>query len=436
MKKASLTIVVLVLLAALATSPAWAGGPQCANGSHFSYGPLTPYAQWTFTGTGGSVITNFDVKAPNEDNGFPVGTPPRDCAPTATATIDATEVTKVADANGNPIDPVSEDGTSLGDAISAAFAFVPNPWANFSPGDGTTIVVTLSNPNVDPLNYGDYDVKLAAHDNGAGIGVGDGPHFTLKLRAQPCTNTIPDVTITKLIGDPPGVLGTVPLTFTARDICDDIESMTATVTSSGGAVNQSISVSISPGLPVPALATGTATGSFTPYGGTGSPGTADALAFTDVSGNRSGIGNYSITAQATDQSNVTGSDTWTFDVNYAVTFTKQSVPSGCSSAHTGACHADFQFTVTRSGISSDGAFMYDHTVVVVLVRNSDNAVVATHPYCNTAVTTCTQIDSTVPTYLTVFGHPGGIVQAYHAEVWFINVDGTLTKQATSISLSF
>ena len=438
--KAPLTLWLIVLLFALTTSSAWAADHgHCSNASHFTYGPLTPYAQWTFAGTGGSPITtNFQVTAPNDPGGFPVGNPPRDCAQTSSANIEATEVCKTADANGNPIIPCTEeDGSPVGDAISGAFAFAPNPWANFSPGDSTNIVVTVSNPNLDPSDYGDYDVKLAAHDNGSGIGVGDGPHFTIKLRSQPCTATIPDITITKLNGDPPGILGSVPLTFTARDMCDSIVSMAAVVASSGGAVNQNISVSVNPGLPVPANTTGTATGSFSPYGGSGSPGTTDASAFTDVAGNRSGIGNYTITASATDQGGNIGTDTWTFDVNYAVTFTKQSVPAGCTPTHvSSACHADFQFTVMRSSVSSDGAFMFDHTVVVNLVRNSDSVVVASHPYGTMAVTSYTQIIPSVPTYQTTFNHPGGAVQAYHAEVYFVNVDGTATLQATSTSLSF
>jgi hypothetical protein len=422
---------------ALGTTAAWASnGHNCDTGSHFSYGPLTPYAQWTFTGSGGSsVTTNFQVTAPS-GTGFPVGNPPRDCAPSATAAIEATEVTKVADANGNPITPVSEDGTSLGDAISAAFSFSPNPWSNFSPGDNTSIVVAVSNPNVDVSDYGDYDIKLAAHDNGAGIGVGNGPHFTLKLRAQSCLNTIPDVTITKLNGDPPGVLGPVPLTFTARDVCDNIVSMVAAVTSSGGMVNQTLSLATNPGLPVPALTTGTATGSLTPYGGAGSPGTSDTSAFTNVVGNRSGIGNYTISAQATDQDNEAGSDSWSFDVNYAVTFTKQSVPSGCSPTHAiGPCYAELQFTVNRSTASSDGAFMYDHTVVVALLDSSNN-VIATHPYGTNSVSSYTQITPAVPAYTTTFGHPTGPIRTYHAVVYFMNVDGSLIPQATSGPLTF
>jgi hypothetical protein len=285
---------------------------------------------------------------------------------------------------------------------------------------------------------GDYDVKLAAHDNGSGIGVGPGPHFVIKLRAQTCTDTIPNVSITELNGDPPGILGLVPLTFTARDTCDAINSMTAAVTSSGGAVNQAISVTVTPGLPVPANSIGTAAGSFTPYGGTGSPGTTDALAFTDVAGNRSGIGNYTITANATDAAANTGSDSWTFNVDYAVSFTKQFVPPGCSPLHAGPCNGQFHFTVNRSSAVSpdDGAFMYDHTVVVYLVRDSDNVVVAAHPYGTAAVTSYTQIIAAVPDYETVFNHPGGAIQSYHAEVWFVNVDGTSIKEATSISLSF
>ncbi len=44
------------------------------------------------------------------------------------------------------------------------------------------------------------------------------------------------------------------------------------------------------------------------------------------------------------------------------------------------CKGRFHFTVNRSNITSDGAFMYDRTVVVKLVRDSDNVVVKEHAY--------------------------------------------------------
>jgi hypothetical protein len=297
--------------------------------------------------------------------------------------------------------------------------------------------VTVSNPNVDPADYGDYDVKLAAHDNGAGIGVGSGPHFTLKLRVQPCLDTLPDVSITKLVGDPPGVLGTVPVTFTGRDSCDAIDSMTATVASSGGAVNQNISLSVTPSLPIPALTTATATGSFTPYGGSGAAGTTDALAFTNVSGNRSGIGNYMVTAQAIDHNNGSGADSWSFDVNYTLRFTKQYIPSTCIPGRVPmGCQAELNFVANRSNSSSDGAFMFDHTVIVALLDSSNN-VVATHPYGVGSVSAFTQINPLVPMYLTTFIHPTGKpIQTYHAVVYFVNIDGSLVAQATSDPLTF
>ena len=84
--------------------------------------------------------------------------------------------------------------------------------------------------------------------------------------------------------------------------------------------------------------------------------------------------------------------------------------------------------------------MFDHTVVVELVR-SDNTVAATHVFGTAgSINDVVQIDQTNLVYQTNFrhgdlpGNPG--LTSYKLRVYFLDVDGNLVLQAESSSLSF
>jgi len=83
--------------------------------------------------------------------------------------------------------------------------------------------------------------------------------------------------------------------------------------------------------------------------------------------------------------------------------------------------------------------MFDHTVTVKLKRVSDNTYVGNHEYSTGAVNDYVQITGKTPEYQTHFkrGDIGAIGPvAYVAEVWFLNVDGLATLQATSNQVTF
>ncbi len=432
-----------------ALAAAKCGGADIANGP-FTYTALG-VTQATFNGSGGAPLsTSFSITAPSVDprqqtdaaDVFP-GEGDLPCTSTAFATISALEIQKVGDADGNPIDIVNIDPASpLGQLISGAFSLSPTSHT-FGIGETITVTVEIGNPGVSAADYGDYDIKLAAQAPGYGIGVGNGPHFLLSLRAPTATDTTPPVvTVTKPTGDE--ILGAISVEIQAYDpntppVATGLASMSATVSSAGGTVNNlSIPLTLDQTLPVAAGVTVTGTGSFTPTGGTGSAGTTDALAFTSSS--RSGIGSYTINAQATDGAGNTGYGSKSFNVKYNVTFTKAFSTTACQSGGNGNCTGQFKFAVNRSNTTSDGDFMYDKTVVVKLVRKSDSALMATH-ICGTAsILSQVQIDTT-PLYQTNFRRsdlsgspttPG----TYRAEVYFYDVDNNLVLQGTSDDVTF
>ena len=430
--------------------------PQKCGGADIANGPFTystpSITQTTFNGTVGSPLsTSFTITAPSvkgqNDSGvvdvFPGEGNDQDCSPTAYATIGVLEISKVADAYGNPMDvPVSLDSV-LGAAIVSAFTLTPASYT-FGIGETITVNVTVSNPNLSSAYYyGEYDIKLAAHAPAYGIGVGNGPHFFLTLQGASATDTTPPVvSVTKPSGDE--ILGVIGVEVTAFDptgpAASGLASVSASVSSAGGTVwALPISLTFAPSLPQLAGVVVTGTGSFTPTGGApgSTAGTTNAAAFTSAS--RSGIGSYTINAQATDVAGNVGYGSRNFNVKYDVAFTDQSVPNGCNAGNLSPCAGRFKFTVKRSNVTSDGAFMFDHTVVVKLVR-SDNTVVATHVFGTTSINDVVQIDSTGPVYKTTFRHsdlPGNPGYAtYKLEVYFLDVDGNLMLQATSSSLSF
>ncbi len=456
MRRLGLTVVgALIFLTAL-SSLVWAaekcGGADIANGP-LTYTPLG-VSQATFTGSDGSpVTTSFNVTAPSVDpkqqtdapDVFPGQGNNDPCSGIAAATIAPVEVQQVGDTNGQPIDPVDIDLSSgLGLAIAGAFVLTPGSYT-FGIGETVSVTVVVTDPHVtDAEYYGDYDVKLAAKAPGYGIGVGNGPHFLLRLRGVTATDTTPPVvTVTKPSGDE--FLGVIAVEVQAYDPISPLPatglaSLSATVSSAGGAVsNAPIPLTLLPTLPVVAGVTVTGTGSFTPRGGApgAGPGTSDTEAFTNAA--PSGIGTYTISAQAKDGAGNIGYDSKTFKVNYAVTFTKADSTNPCQSGGNANCMGQFQFTVNRSNITSDGAFMFDHTVAVVLVRTGDNVVLATHYYGTGDIKSVVQIDSTGPTYKTNFkrgdiGASGPV--AYTANVYVLDVDGNYALQATSIPVTF
>jgi hypothetical protein len=442
----------------LASGSAFAqgGGPQKCGGADIANGPFiysTPsITQTTFNGTGGSSIsTSFSITAPSKEGKndpdvidvFPGEGNDQVCSPTADATISALEISKVGDATGTPLDvPISLNPfLGVGRAIANAFGLTPHNYT-FGIGETITVNVVVSNPNLNSIDYGDYDIKLAAKAPGYGIGVGDGPHFFLSLRAASATDTTPPVvSVTKPSGDE--VLGVIGVEITAFDptgpVASGLASISASVSSTGGMVSELISLALDQPLAQPAGVVVTGTGSFTPTGGApgSTAGTTDEAAFTSAS--RSGIGSYTINAQASDVAGNLGDGSKSFNVKYDVAFTDQSVPNGCNASNLNPCAGRFKFTVRRSNVTSDGAFMFDHTVVVKLVR-SDNTIAATHVFGTASINDVVQIDSTKKVYQTTFRHsdlPGnpGFV-SYNLQVYFLDVDGNEMLHATSSSLAF
>ncbi len=451
------TILLLALASTGALATSKCGGADIANGP-FVYTALS-VTQATFNGASNTPITtNFGITAPAVDpkqqtdltDMFP-GEGQLPCAETALATISALEIRKVGDASGNPISPIDIDKSSpLGQLIAGAFSLNPSSHI-FAVGEKISVTVIVSNPGVSDADYGDYDIKLAAQAPGYGIGVGDGPHFTLSLSGQTeIDKTPPVVTVTKPAGDE--ILGVIPIEIQAYDPDTppasglDSSTMSATVSSVGGIVsNLSIPLTLDHTQPVAAGVTVTGTGSYTPTGGTGSLGTTDAQAFTGSS--RSGIGTYTINAQAKDLAGNTGAGSKTFKVKYDVSFNQQSAPPSCTTkvGNSGDnCTAMFQFSVNRSNTTSDGAFMYDHTVVVKLVRASDGMEMATHSYGTASITSNVQIQST-PGYQTHFKR-GDLRDSsnakplasgtYRAEVYFYDVDNVIVLQGVSNNVTF
>jgi hypothetical protein len=431
------------------------GAPKKCGGADIATGPFnysTPsIIQTTFNGMNGSPIsTSFTITAPSVQGQndatvidvFPGEGNNQVCSPTADATISVLEISKVGDATGNLlVVPVSLDPFSgVGAVIAGAFSLSPSS-NTFSVGATITVNVVVSNPNLSPSDYGDYDIKLAAKADGYGIGVGNGPHFFLSLRAVTANDTTPPVvSVTKPSGDE--ILGVIGVEVTAFDpdgpVASGLASISASVSSARGTVSGlPISLAFDRSLPQPAGVVVTGTGSFTPTGGApgSTEGTTDAAAFT--SGSRSGIGSYTINTEARDVAGNIGYGSKSFNVKYDVAFTDQSVPGGCNAGKLNACAGRFKFTVKRSNVTSDGAFMFDHTVVVKLVRSDNNVIAAKHVFGTASINDVVQIENLE--YQTNFKHsdlPGSPAWAsYKLQVYFLDVDGNEMLQAESSSLS-
>lgn len=286
-------------------------------------------------GTVGSPYeTGFRITAPGPGNLFPAG------GNAATAEIKVFGIQKIAGADGiSLLEPVNVPlNSSLGQLIVAAFLI--NPSTNtFSPGGSTWVDVTVSNPCVDPADYGDYVVTVKCQAKGSGIGVGSGSRLTLSLRAATDTDTMtPNVTINNPINGNSYILGPISVDITAKDLLPGtgVVSISAAVSSVGGAVNQA-TITLTTDTPKAAGVDATGTGSFTPFGGDGYAGTTLNDAFTGTT--PSGIGSYILTAKAVDGAGNEGSATSGFQVKYNVEFTQQ---------HVGGTTAQFKFEVKRS----------------------------------------------------------------------------------------
>jgi hypothetical protein len=441
MRKAQIAKLCLVLLAVVSMGTASinaqndtskCGGSTIANGP-FSYSSLS-ISSTTFSGTAGApVSTGFTVYAPNASGSnvvFP-GQGQNACLGSADASILALEVVQVEDASGTSIDPVDVTDSAIGQQIISAFTLTPNT-NTFTPGSSAVVNVTVNNPNVASTAYGVYQVKLAAQAPGAGIGVGPGPIFTLTLSAPSASDiTPPSVTINAPSGNL--LLGVIPVKVTANDPApgSGVASITATVSSAGGMVSNVSACSQtysgnSAGTPV------ICNGSFTPIAG----GVGDSTGpFTSAS--PSGIGNYTLNAQATDNAGNTGYASQPFSVNYDLS-DLSAAPSG-SCKTTANCTGVVTFTAKRGGPTADGASdgkaMNDETVVVKLCLTTDSTCaspVTTHPFGTGDVKLVTQINVTTFQYQT---HFAGITPgtSYFVQVWFTTVDGQSMLQATSPS---
>ena len=445
---------ILVLVTAATVGTSAQNSPQKCGGSDIATGPFAysnhGTASGTFNGTvAGTINTGFTVAAPAPSSDLPLvpnvfaGQGQNPCQGEALADIGVIEIDKIGDAEGQPLDtPVALDiHSGLGQQLAAAFSATPSSHV-FTPGDSIAVVVTVSNPGVSAVDYGDYVVKLAAKAPGAGIGVGPGLLFTLSLRPVTAVDTTPPVvTVTKPAGDE--ILGVIGVEVQAYDpagpAASGLASMAATISSSGGAVSN-VAIPLTPDTSLPVLpgVVVTATGTYAPQGGSPADpsGTTEALAFTGSS--RSGIGTYVINASATDVAGNSGVASKTFSVSYQVAFTREFSTNPCKTGGNDNCTGQFAWTVNRSSLTSDGAPMWDKTVVAKLRRVSDDVVVATHSFGTGDIKDCVQIGDDV-VYKSNFrrgDHSGSGPTGYRVDVYFVNVDGVLMLQATSNTVIF
>ena len=430
-----------------AAAPAWAAADPSCRGSEIANGPFSyspgDLGAHTFVGADATATTaSFTITAPGQagDTVFPAqsGGP---CQESASAEIRVFGIEKVGDAEGNMLDETVDVpiDSPLGLQIAAAFFLDPSSHL-FSIGESLTVNVTIGNPLLGAGDFGDYVITLKAQAIGAGIGVGSGTRFLLGLRAPTVNDLVPPtVTINKPTGD--DILGPVSVEITAVDPVPGtgVNTMGASISSAANTVsNVAISLSLNQALPVASGVLVTGTGTFSPVGGTGTAGTTSGTAFTSAA--RSGIGSYTLTASATDVAGNTGTAAKPFKLTYALEFTKASAQPPCATGGTSNCTGQFQFTLRRSSVTSDGAFMFDQTVRVELVNTASNAVVAAHTYGTGDIKAWVQIDAAAFQYQTNFrrGDIAGAVSSatYEAKVYCKDVDGNWMLQGTSPTVTF
>ena len=418
-------LVVLPFASAEAQGP---NGPRAATGP-FSYDPASG-GPTTFLGFTGSASADFQLCPPGGGTIFPAG------SPTADAEIRVFGIQKVGEADGTPLvvpTPVDRD-SSLGAQIAGAFAISPSA-ATVYPGFCFDVAIDITNPGVGPLDHGDYEVTIKAQAIGSGIGVGSGFRYLLKLRPAPATDTTaPDVIINSPADTSTHILGVIPVQITANDPAPGtgVQSITASISSAGGTVSGLGITFDTNTAPQPAGSDAVATGSFTPTGGTGTAGTTLLEAFTSTS--RSGIGTYTLSAEATDGASNVGTASSTFQVKYDVQFTTQT--GNINSGNPGNSNGHFKFTVKRSNVTSDGAFMYDNTVVVRLIRTSDNAVMATHILGGGVFSHVVYAGAAYETKFKRGDIGASASDSYKVKVLFFDVDNNLAEQAESNAVTF
>jgi len=399
----------------------------------FTYEPAVAGSA-TFLGASGGpdYAADYWVTAPAGGAIFPSG------GLTALAEIRVFGIEKVADADGVPLTepmkiPLDSD---LGMQIAGAFWL--DPWSyEFAPGDSIPCDVLVSNPLVDSWAYGHYVVTMKAQAIGSGIGVGSGARFHLNLLAATDTDTTPPtVTIDDPADSSTKILGNIDVRIRANDPApgSGVASMSATISSAGGTVNNE-ALELADDAPQPAGSDATATGTYTPTGGSGLAGTTEAGAFAGAS--RSGIGTYTISATATDADGNVGVASSTFQVKYSVEFLVQA--GSINTGNPGNSNGHFKFTANRSATPS-GVFIYDKTVVVELRKSSDDSLVATHVFGSLAGGANSNVVFTAdPAYETRFrrgdiGASGS--DTYYGRLLFVDVDGNPVQQAQSNNVTF
>ena len=429
-----------------AASPASAApDPSCRGGAiangPFSYSPADLGAHTFVGGDATAAAASFSITAPGGpgDTVFPAqsGGP---CQDTASAEIRVFGIEKVGDADGTMLAETVDVPTDSALGLQIAAAFFLNPSSHlFGIVETLPVNVGVNNPMVGAGDFGDYVVTVKAQAIGAGIGVGSGTRYMLGLRAPAITDSVPPtVTINKPSGDE--VLGPVSVEIAAVDPVpgSGVNWMGATISSTGNTVsNLAIPLSLDHSLPVSAGVTVIGTGTFYPTGGTGATGTSAATAFT--SGARSGIGTYTVTASATDVAGNTGSTAKAFKLAYATEFTKASAQPPCAGGGTGSCTGQFQFTLRRSSVTADGAFMFDQTVRVDLVNTASNAIVATHVYGTGDIKAWVQLDAGALQYQTHFRRSdfgASSPATYTAKVYCRDVDNNWMLQGASTPVTF
>ena len=268
-------------------NPASAVGAARCDGTDIANGPFIytslGVVQAAFSGIDGSPVNmSFNVEAPgpktdtSAPNVFPGQGAQNECAETANAELGVLEIERVADASGNPLDQneAVDLESSLGQNIVAAFTVQPTAWNGFLPGASNMVDVTVRNPSASPADYGGYAIKLAAKADGYGIGVGPGVLFFLVLAAPTLIDTTPPVvSVTKPADDE--ILGVIGVEVQGYDPDDSaaatgLASLTAHVSSVSGTVS-GLAIDLIPDklLTADPGVTVTATGSFTPTGGSG-----------------------------------------------------------------------------------------------------------------------------------------------------------------------
>jgi hypothetical protein len=425
-------------------------GNVIANGP-FDYTGTT-LSDVSFSGTGGAQQSAGTLKVcagDNQSTVFPADSHDGTEQPTAVATFSVFDITQVEDASGNLINVDIPLGSADGARIVNAVTIDPNTWTFYA--DGThcpsTSTVTVNNPNLP--DYGQYQITVKAQAIGTGIGTGPGGTFKLTATPSSCLDTTaPNVTInTPLNGSAP-LLGAIPVSITANDpdtpigCGTGVVSITSTVSSAGGIINNQ-TVQLTTDVPKPAGVDAHGTGNFTPIDGaagglaSGSP----TPGLFNVNPIPSGIGRYTLKAFATDGAGNVGEADAGLTVNYNVVFSMAT--GNIVSGHPANSSAKFVFTANRAGSpSSDGAFMEDQSVTLVLQPCGGGDPinpVAQHVYGTGDVKDVVQFDPTTGAYQTHFVRSdigASSSASYQAEVYFMDVDNVLIKEKTSSCVSF